>query len=452
MKYKSYKNSNIPWVGNIPADWQLIPNKALFRKKQHKVGDRYSKYQLLSLTTAGVREKSINDVRGKVPASYSGYQEVKPHDMIFCLFDLDVSAVFAGLSDYNGMITSAYDVAECNSNYVNERFADYWFKFVFSQRYYKMYSKNVRFTISFDAFGAIKTPVPSLEEQEQIARYLDWKISIINKLISLKRREIQLLKERKEAEINRAVTRGIKERNLKPSGLNWLPSVPVTWQAVPAKALFEHSSELRRADDEMLAATQKYGMITQKEYMALEGRRIVLATDNLDKWLHVEPDDFIISLRSFQGGLELCTSPGCVTWHYVVLKPREEVYVPYYKWLFKSASYIGALQRTSDFIRDGQDLRYSNFVKVPLILVPKDEQIEIAEYLEQTIPRFNEMEKLLNQGIELLQELKNRVIAEVVTGKIDVRNIAIPEYEFLSDEADDGLLDNVEVKETDEED
>ena len=204
----------------------------------------------------------------------------------------------------------------------------------------------------------------------QIVRFLDWRISTINKLIASKKQEIKLLRERREAEINEAVTRGVRKQTLKKSGLNWLPLIPESWSTIPAKALFSHVSELRHDGDEMLAATQKYGMISQKQYMELEGRRIVLATDNLDKWLHVEPDEFIISLRSFQGGLELCTITGCVTWHYVVLKPNEKVYVPYYRWLFKSAAYIGALQRTSDFIRDGQDLRYSNFVKVRLMDIP----------------------------------------------------------------------------------
>ena len=188
----------------------------------------------------------------------------------------------------------------------------------------------------------------------------------------------------------------------------------------------------------MLAATQKYGMIPQKKYMELEGRRIVLANDNLDKWIHVEPNDFVISLRSFQGGLELSTIPGCVTWHYVVLRPNEGVYVPYYRWLFKSASYIGALQRTSDFIRDGQDLRFSNFVKVRLMAIPLDEQKQIADYLEQTIPKFDDMERKLQAQIELLQEMKDKIITDVVTGQEDVRDIVIPDctYSIDSDDTD----------------
>lgn len=179
----------------------------------------------------------------------------------------------------------------------------------------------------------------------------------------------------------------------------------------------------------MLAATQKYGLIEQSEYMRLEGRRIVLANDNLDKWLHTEPNDFIISLRSFQGGLEMCSKPGCVTWHYVVLRSQRDIFPDFYKWFFKSAAYIAALQKTSDFIRDGQDLRFSNFVKVGLFNIPMDEQREIAEYLNREIPKYDVAIDNLEKQIEQITELRIRLISDVVTGQVDVRGVEVPEYE-----------------------
>lgn len=184
----------------------------------------------------------------------------------------------------------------------------------------------------------------------------------------------------------------------------------------------------------MLAVTQKYGLIEQTEYMRLEGRRIVLANDNLDKWLHTEPNDFIISLRSFQGGLEMCSKPGCVTWHYVVLRSQRNIYPHFYKWFFKSAAYIGALQKTSDFIRDGQDLRFSNFVKVGLFIIPMDEQREIAEYLNREIPKYDVAISNLEKQIDQITELRTRLISDVITGQIDVRGIKVPDDEYINNE------------------
>lgn len=132
--------------------------------------------------------------------------------------------------------------------------------------------------------------------------------------------------------------------------------------------------------------------------------KIVLADKGLENWKHVEPNDFIISLRSFQGGLEISYIPGCITWHYIVLKPKAGVEPEYFKWLFKSPRYIQALQRTANFIRDGQDLRFSNFVQVPLPLIPMDEQKEIAEYLNKETARIDSIIADITEQIEKLKE------------------------------------------------
>ena len=134
----------------------------------------------------------------------------------------------------------------------------------------------------------------------------------------------------------------------------------------------------------------------------------------------MEPYNFIISLRSFQGGLEMSETTGCITWHYIVLKACKEIYPYYYKWLFKSDLYIKALQRTCNFIRDGQDLRYSNFIQVPLFEPSLEEQKEIADYLNT---KCKSIDQLINQKQQLLTELetyKENVIYEYVTGKKEV--------------------------------
>lgn len=443
-KYENYKSTEIPWVSQVPSHWALIRNGNILILKHNVVGDRHTQFDLLSLTTGGIRIKNADDTRGKVPASFESYQEVLPGDMVFCLFDLDCSAVFSGKSEYHGMITSAYDVAMPNLKLVSSSYLDYWFCTVFSGRYYKIYSKSVRYTINWEIFKALKTPIPPRDEQDQIVRYLDWQVSKINRLISAKRKQIELLKEHKEAFINTAVTRGIVgDIPLKESGLQWLPKIPAHWKPVPAKALFRNISELRHEDDPMLAATQKYGLIEQAEYMRRENRRIVLANDNLDKWLHVEPNDFIISLRSFQGGLEKCDKPGCVTWHYVVLRPQQHVYPPFYKWFFKSASYIGALQKTSDFIRDGQDLRFSNFVKVGLFVIPMAEQVKIADRLDSEIPKYQKAIDTLEKEIQQIIEYRTRLISDVVTGQIDVRGVEVPDFIYAED-TDSKQMDEAE--------
>ena len=350
----------------------------------------------------------------------------------------------------NGIITSAYICLRPREN-VFSRFYAYYLKALDSRKVLNGMGTGIRLTLSYDLMKNMPMPVPPRAEQDQIVRYLDWQVSKINRLIAAKKKQIGVLKEHRTAKINTAVTRGLNSNvSLVKSGYNWLPIIPSIWNPVPAKALFRSVSEVRHTDDPMLAATQKYGLIEQKEYMRLEGRRIVMANDNLDKWLHTEPDDFIISLRSFQGGLEICNKPGCVTWHYVVLRPQCNVYPGFYKWFFKSAAYIGALQKTSDFIRDGQDLRFSNFVKVGLFIIPMEEQKEIAAYLDREIPKYDVLIENLEKQISMLEEFRTRLISDVVTGQIDVRNIKVPDLEYVNEETIDDSIEE-ELEENEEE-
>ena len=140
------KDSGIMWVGKIPANWNIRRNKTLFSCSKEIVGEQSISMQLLSLTTQGIRKKSKTDVSGKVPESYNTYQIVKPDDIVMCLFDLDCSAVFSGISYYSGMISPAYKVIRCKET-ILPAYANYWFKYVFADRKYMSYAKNLRFTL-----------------------------------------------------------------------------------------------------------------------------------------------------------------------------------------------------------------------------------------------------------------------------------------------------------------
>lgn len=247
------------------------------------------------------------------------------------------------------------------------------------------------------------------------------KIVAINDVINKKANVIELLEEQRISIICSAVTKGIDSTaKMKDSGVEWLGYIPSHWRVVPAKALFAQSKEIRHETDAQLTASQKYGIISQDDYMERQNYKIVLADKGLENWKHVEPNDFIISLRSFQGGLEISYIPGCITWHYIVLKPKAGVEPEYFKWLFKSPRYIQALQRTANFIRDGQDLRFSNFVQVPLPVIPMDEQKEIADYLNKKTARIDSIIADVTEQIEKLKEYRQSIISEVVTGKVAV--------------------------------
>ena len=267
----------------------------------------------------------------------------------------------------------------------------------------------------------IMVPTPNIVEQRAIADYLNSCCLDIDSIIVNIQSEIDTLEKYKRSVITEAVTKGLdKDVEMKDSGIKWIKQIPKTWKIIPSKYLFHNSDERKHKNDVQLTASQKYGIISQKDYMRRESAKIVLANQGIENWKHVKPDDFIISLRSFQGGLEMSDITGCITWHYVVLRATKPIYPKFYKWLFKSSQYINALQSTCSFIRDGQDLRFSNFAKVPLFEPPLGEQKRIAEFLEKECSNLDESISLLNKQLETLAAYKKSLIYEYVTGKKEV--------------------------------
>lgn len=431
-RYEAYDSFLDIWVNEIPAHWEAHKMKYLFHERSEK--GYPDELLLVASQNMGVVPKKVYGNRTvEAQKDLHLLKLVRVGDFVISLRSFQGGLEYAY---YQGIISPAYTVLT-----PHEPITAGYFRYLAKSKLFigllTLCVTGIREgqNIDYEKLRNHSLPVPPRTEQDQIVRYLDWQVSKINRLIAAKRKEIALLKEHRTAKINQAVTTGIHcDTQLAYTGYNWLPYAPANWKPVPAKALFRNITELRRLDDSMLAATQKYGLIEQTEYMRLEGRRIVLANDNLDKWLHTEPNDFIISLRSFQGGLEMCSKPGCVTWHYVVLRSQRNIYPDFYKWFFKSAAYIGALQKTSDFIRDGQDLRFSNFVKVGLFIIPMDEQREIAEYLNREIPKYDVAISNLEKQIDQITELRTRLISDVVTGQVDVRGIKVPDDEYINNE------------------
>ena len=205
-------------------------------------------------------------------------------------------------------------------------------------------------------------------------------------------------------------------RKMKDSGVAWLSEIPENWQVVPPKALFRLRKDKAAPGDHQLTASQQHGIIYQDNYMALTGNRVVTVEKDFSILKRVEKGDFVISMRSFQGGFEYSENAGSISSAYVMLVPNLEYIVPeFYKWLFKSPTYITALQCTSNLIRDGQALRYNNFVQVPLCIIPKDEQKKIARTLGEKCQKIDALIANVQAQIEKLKAYKQSVVREAVT-------------------------------------
>tara|TARA_R110001606_G_scaffold361754_3_gene515002 strand:+ start:58011 stop:59348 length:1338 start_codon:yes stop_codon:yes gene_type:complete len=205
----------------------------------------------------------------------------------------------------------------------------------------------------------------------------------------------------------------------KDSGVEWLGEVPKKWLTIQSKRIFKHSTDKSLPNDEQLAATQMYGVIPQKMYMELKSQKVVLALNGTESFKHTEKDDFVISLRSFQGGIERSHYSGCVSPAYTVLKPTYQVNQDYFQYLFKSTSFINMLGSLSDSIREGKPINYATFSMFTLPLPSKDEQIEIASILKIETTRIDALIQKKTRFIELLKEKRQALISHAVTKGLD---------------------------------
>lgn len=432
--YEKYKESRIPWVDELPVAWEEFRLRYLgaldaggVDKKINEGESLYKSVHYMDVYRGSLR--NIFDSPNYLIVSATPQKRdkciLRKGDVLFTTSsetpnDIGHSCVIG--EDLNDTLFGYHLLRLRVTDKIDFQFRKYLFGANYLRTWFSYRAVGMtRYGISNIDFADARIMIPPIDEQKKISNYLDQKVSQIDGLIQNKQELIDLLKEQRISVICSAVTKGIDSTaEMKDSGNEWLGYIPSHWRVVPAKALFAQSKETRHETDVQLTASQKYGIISQEDYMERQNYKIVLADKGLENWKHVEPNDFIISLRSFQGGLEISYIPGCITWHYIVLRPKAGVEPEYFKWLFKSPRYIQALQRTANFIRDGQDLRFSNFVQVPLPLIPMDEQKEIAEYLNKETARIDSIIADITEQIEKLKEYRQSVISEVVTGKVAV--------------------------------
>ena len=422
-KYPAYKDSGVEWLGEIPEHWEVRRIKHFFNEINERSvnGDE----ELLSVSQyTGVTKKSDKIDVGELLTTAStleGYKKVYKGDLVSNIMLAWNGSL--GFSPFDGITSPAYSTYRLLGE--NEkRYFHYLLRTELYKAEFKRNSSGViesRLRLYTDDFFRIISLLPPLPEQAAIAKFLDRKTALIDQAIGIKEKQIELLKERRQILIHRAVTRGLNpDVKLKNSGVEWIGEIPEHWEVTRSKTLFTERKERARKNDVQLTSSQKFGVIPQHEYMAIEGRRVTQVEFNREIQKHVEKGDFMISMRSFQGGIEYSEYEGCISSAYVSLIPCDLIVPSYYKYLLKCDRYIEALQSTSNLVRDGQALRYDNFKQVDLLKIPKEEQTTIASFIEKNTIKIFIAISLKEKEIEKLKEYKASLINEVVTGKIKV--------------------------------
>ena len=415
---REMKDSGIEWIGEIPNTWKIMRNKNTFLCNKNLVGTKSVNTQLLSLTTKGIRKKDINNAEGKLPESFDTYQYVKEDDIVMCLFDLDCSAVFSGISYYNGMISPAYRVLTCKKS-ILPKYAHYWFNYISDGRKFNHYAKNIRYTISYDEFSTLPVLCPDIETQQKISTYLDDKYTKIDTIIEKQQKIIEKLKDYKLSLITETVTKGLNpDAKMKDSGVEWIGKIPENWNMIRIKWLLDERKERsEKGMEEPLSMSQKYGLIPTKEMDIIPN----LASTYVGAKIVYSNDLVFNKLKAHLGVFSVSRYYGLVSPDYAVYYSTGKAELKYLEYLFKTPQCILEFRKKSSGVADGLTRLYtiglfSIYCPFPHI----EEQKQIVDYLNKKCSAIDSAIEKKQAIIEKLTEYKKSLIYEVVTGKKEV--------------------------------
>ena len=218
-----------------------------------------------------------------------------------------------------------------------------------------------------------------------------------------------------QKEIEDAVIRGLNvNTHTKDSGNMFIGNIPLSWTPMKMKYLFNERSEKNHPDEPMLSATQTEGVILQSKYK----NRVVVVNTGFEGLKLVKVGDFVIHLRSFQGGIEYTYDQGIISSAYTILEPRYPEYSEYFKYLFKSSMFIDLLKTCVTGIREGQNINYSKLKQYFIPVPPLEEQRQIIDYIQSRNIRIDDLAKKLQREIDCIKEYKQRLVADVITGQM----------------------------------
>lgn len=438
--YAEYREVNLPWLKAVPAHWEILRNKNIFTEQKEIVGERSADYTLLSLTLNGIIPRDM-DGGGKFPESFDKYKIVKNGDMAFCLFDIDETPRTVGMSGYNGMLTGAYTIMRVSN--INARFIYYYYLALDNGKMLRPLYTGLRKTININTFQSTKVPVPPRGEQDQIVRFLDWKVSGINKLINIKKKEIKEIDALKRSMVSHAITRGLTaDAPTKYSGVKWLGDIPAQWNVTKLRQILHPVSEKNHPEFPLLSVVREQGVILRDVEDKEANHNFI--PDDLSGYKVVRKGQFALNkMKAWQGSYGVSDYIGIVSPAYFIFDIAFEN-LEYFHYAIRSKVYVNFFAQASDGIRVGQwDLQMDKMKEIPFIVPPADEQIAIVKHIKQALPQYDAAIEKLTEEVAVLEEYKNKIIADTVTGKIDVRGIDIPEYEFV-DEDTDNVDENLE--------
>jgi len=446
--YATRVATGLPWAPTIPSHWSLLRNKYFLQERKDVVGGQSASLQLLALTKSGVITRDINNLEGKVPATFDTYQHVDEGDLIFCHFDIDETPRTVGLAPVPGMITSAYTRFKVGAGVSASFLANYYIALDDRKALRQLYT-GLRKSIKTDAFLAARTPLPPPAEQAAIVKYLGHAHARIDRAIAAKRKLIALLEEQKQAIINQAVTRGLDPTvPMKDSGVPWIGRVPARWEMVPLKRIgryksgagFPVSFQGKMEGDIPFAKVSDMNRAGNEEWIHA-AESTVTRSEARELSAFVFPRNTIVFPKV--GGALLTNKrrrlarPACVDNNVMGAILDETALNPDFSFLMMIVLDLGKLAKPGPVPAIGEgDVR-----EIRVAVPPLPEQGMIVDHVQSATRAVDEARSRITSEVDLLREFRTRLTSDVVTGQLDVREIAalLPDFvEQAAVDADSG--------------
>lgn len=421
-KYEKYKNSNVDWLGDIPEQWNTLPIRSILEERNEKNNGPKTDY-ILSVT----KDRGVipYDEKGAIGNNKSenieGYKVVYEGDFVINKMNVVIGSL--GMSKFYGAFSQVYLVYKPKSSNINLKYYSYIFS---NPSFYKSLIKyctgimELRESLNKEDFKNLILPFPEYSIQSKIIEFLDDKTSKIDQAIDIKLKQIELLKERRQVQINKVVTRGLNNSaEFKNSGFEWIGKIPEHWEIIKNGALFEERKESGNENLPLLSVSIHSAVSSEELENNIRGQ---IKIEDKTKYKLVKVGDIVFNMmRAWQGAIGSVQVNGMVSPAYVVASPKKTFDSNFFEYQYRTRKFIQQMDRVSKGITDFRKRLYWNeFKQLATIFPPIDEQILISEFISNLTIKTDSIISLKEKEIEKLKEYKMSLIDGVVTGKVKV--------------------------------
>ena len=414
-------NSGIPWMGEIPKDWEIRKVKDVFVRKNEKAHQENP--VILSLARSGIKVRDISTNEGQLAESYFDYNPVEPFDLLINPMDL-YSGANCSMSSVTGVISPAYVNLRAKGD-ISPRYYDYYFKTQYWSMAFFAHGKGVsfdnRWTLGVDTLLRYNIPYPSIVKQHKIASFLDKKCGEIDEMIALQEQIIEELKVYKQSVITEVVTKGLNpDIQMKDSGIEWIGEIPEHWNTRRIGTLFRLRDEKNYKSMDEVQLLSLYTGIGVFPHGEQEERGNKAVT--VEGYKVVHKNDIVVNIiLAWMGAIGISDYDGVTSPAYDVYIPSTSVIPHYYHYVFRTKGIAGECYKYGRGIMMMRWRTYSSeFKQISIPFPSMEEQQEIADYLDEKCSEIDSLINIKLSKIDSLKEYKKSIIYEYVTGKKEV--------------------------------